>query len=88
MMKEKEAVASHWRFAFWVLVSGVLLTGSLWLARWLTTPDHAAGQIIISTQDVGHPAITNPGNANTQPGYRASLLNTRIPSVYESSRGL
>ena len=29
MMKEKEAVASHWRFAFWVLVSGVLLTGTL-----------------------------------------------------------
>ena len=26
-MKEKEAVASHWQFAFWVLVSGVLLTG-------------------------------------------------------------
>jgi hypothetical protein len=58
----------------------VVLIGSLLPARWLTTPDHTVGEIIITTQDIGRPVITQNENAITQPGYRASLYDTVWPA--------
>ncbi|MBN1260587.1 MAG: hypothetical protein JXB35_07895 [Anaerolineae bacterium] len=58
----------------------LLLMGLFLLARWLTVPGHAPGQIIIAAQDVGQPVITARGNASDQPGYRVSLYDTVWPT--------
>ena len=54
MMKEKEAVASHWRFAFWVpqcFNTVSMLTGSHLAGEMAVNPchDHTAGHFVIST---------------------------------------
>ena len=58
----------------------LLLLIVLLVVIWLTVPGHAAGQIIITAQDVGQPVITVPENAGNQPGYRASLYDTVWPA--------
>jgi hypothetical protein len=58
----------------------LVLIGSLLPVRWLTTPDHTVGEIIITTQGIGLPVITQNENAITQPGYRASLYATTWPT--------
>jgi hypothetical protein len=78
-MKE-EAIPSLRRFTFLALLSAVLLIGGMLLARWLTTPGHTPGQVIITTQDIGHHVITQKENVITQPGYRASLYDTVWPT--------
>lgn len=50
----------------------VVLIGSLLPVRWLTTPDHTVGEIIITTQGIGLPVIAKNENAITQPGDRVS----------------
>lgn len=74
-MKEG-AIPSLRRFTFLALLSAVLLISSMLLAYWLSTPGHTPGQIIITSQDIAQPVITDQENAVTQPGYRASLYDT------------
>ena len=76
----EEALPSLRRFTFLALLSAVLLIGGMLLVRWLTTPEHTPGQIIITPQNIAQPVITDQDNAVTQPGYRASLYDTVWPT--------
>ena len=48
----EEVLPSLRRFTFLALLSAVLLIGGMLLARWLTTPEHPPGQIIITPQNI------------------------------------
>ena len=58
----------------------VLLIAVILVVRWLTVPEHATGEIIISEQNIIKPVVSVNENQIDQPGYRESLYDTAWPA--------
>jgi hypothetical protein len=66
-----------------VVIGGLalmLLIAVILVVRWLTVPEHATGEIIISEQNIFKPVVTVNENQIDQPGYRESLYDTAWPA--------